>query len=54
MTGGKQYSLACTSTSLSVMSGAGRLHSWTTASASDVVVDTIPDWATEVNHYYSP
>jgi hypothetical protein len=39
---------------LSVMSGAGRLHSRTIASASDVVVDTIPDRETEINHYYSP
>jgi hypothetical protein len=39
---------------LSVMSGASRLHSRTTASASDVVVDTIPDRETKVNHYYSP
>jgi hypothetical protein len=36
------------------MSGAGRLHSQTSAPASDVVVDTIPDRETEVNHYYSP
>jgi hypothetical protein len=36
------------------MSGADRLHSRTTASVSDVVVDTILDRETEVNHYYSP
>jgi hypothetical protein len=30
-----------------------RLHSRTSAPASDVVVDTIPDRETEVNHYYS-
>jgi hypothetical protein len=35
------------------MSGAGRLHSQTSALASDVVVDTIPDREIEVNHYYS-
>jgi hypothetical protein len=36
------------------MSRAGQLHSWTTASASDVIVDAIPDQETEVNHSYSP
>jgi hypothetical protein len=53
MTGGKRYSLACTSTSLGHV-WSRRLHSQTTASASNVVVDTIPDQETEVNHYYSP
>jgi hypothetical protein len=51
MTGGRQYSLVCTSM---VMSRVGRLHSWPTTSASDVVVDVIPDRETEVNHSYSP
>jgi hypothetical protein len=51
MTGGRQYSLVCTSM---VMSRVGRLHSWSTTSASDVVVDMIPDRETEVNHSYSP
>jgi hypothetical protein len=36
------------------MSRAGRLHSQPTASASDVVMDAIPDRETEVNHFYSP
>jgi hypothetical protein len=36
------------------MPGADRLHSRTSAPASDVVVETIPDRETEVNHYYSP
>jgi hypothetical protein len=39
---------------LSVMSRAGRLHSRPTTTASDVVVDVIPDRETEVNHSYSP
>jgi hypothetical protein len=51
MTGGRQYSLVCTSM---VMSRVGRLHSWPTAFASDVIVDVIPDRETEVNHCYSP
>jgi hypothetical protein len=36
------------------MSRASRLHSRLTASASDVVVDAIPDRETEINHSYSP
>jgi hypothetical protein len=38
---------------LSIMSRVGRLHSRIIASASDVVVDMIPDRETEVNQYYS-
>jgi hypothetical protein len=38
---------------LSVMSRAARLHNRTTVCASDVVMDTIPDRKTEVNHYFS-
>jgi hypothetical protein len=53
MTGGKRYSLSCTSIFVGHV-WSRRLYSWTTASASDVVVDTIPDRETEVNHYYSP
>jgi hypothetical protein len=36
------------------MSRAGRLHSRLTASASDVVMDAIPDWETEAKYSYSP
>jgi hypothetical protein len=39
---------------LSVMSRGGRLHSQTTSSASDVVMDVIPDREIEINHSYSP
>jgi hypothetical protein len=38
---------------LSIMSRVGRLYSRIIASASDVVVDMIPDRETEVNQYYS-
>jgi hypothetical protein len=38
---------------LSIMSRASRLHSRCFSSASDVVVDTIPDQKTEVNQYHS-
>jgi hypothetical protein len=48
MTGSRQYSLSCTLISL------GHVSSRTTASASDVVVDAIPNRETEVNHSYSP
>jgi hypothetical protein len=37
---------------LSVMSRADRLYSLIIASASDVIVDTIPDRKTEINQYH--